>query len=358
MRSSSIRTHLILLVLAMAIPLCTLVGIGIYLDMQQTIATTKASLRILANTMARNTGNRIEAAHHALNILASRPLVKNMDPNQCDPGLNDFLAMNPAYANVGYTDLEGHFICSVRPIPKGKNINASETPWFKAFIQTKGFVIGLPQKGLITGKLVSVLAAPIRNDSQEVIGAIFLPLDLKTYDPLIPDYGLPPESRYGFFAMEGTLIWRNLDPEAVIGTKPNADAARRIVEVKNGEFESYAVDGVSRYFSVIAMDNVKWIAFVGVPATVVYSEAKKRAVTFFIGTMFVLVLLAVLALSISRRISKPVGELEEVARRLHAGELGARVQVQGPREIEAVATQFNQMIEAQQKNTEELRIAA
>ncbi|MDO8702107.1 MAG: hypothetical protein Q7J77_06755, partial [Undibacterium sp.] len=66
MNKVSIRTYLLLLVFAISVPFATVVGYGIYRDMQQAIAHTKNSLRIMANTMVNNTGDKIASARHAL----------------------------------------------------------------------------------------------------------------------------------------------------------------------------------------------------------------------------------------------------------------------------------------------------
>ncbi len=80
MGASSIRTHLLLLVLAVSVPLVATVGFGIYSDMQQTVAHTKTSLRTLASTMVNNTGGKIDHARQVLERLAVRRLVRQVDP--------------------------------------------------------------------------------------------------------------------------------------------------------------------------------------------------------------------------------------------------------------------------------------
>jgi len=199
-----------------------------------------------------------------------------------------------------------------------------------------------------------VIGAPIRNEQQEVVGAIYLPLDLSVLDPHIPDAGLPPDSRYGFFAADGTMIWRNLDPEGVIGSKPNAEAARRIVAVRDGEFESLAIDGVVRYFSVVPMPDTGWIAFVGVPASAVYLAAKQRAMLSMLAALTVMGLLAVLAAWLAHRIIRPITQLEQAARRVHDGDFGARAASAGPGEIARVAQAFNGMADHIQASTRQL----
>ena len=347
---ASIRSHLLLLVLAVSVPLVVVVGYGTYHDLQQAVAHSKASLRTLASMMISNTGGRIAGARRTLEILADRPLVKLVDPDRCDPALKDLHALTPGFSNVVYTDLAGVTVCSAVPQQGGKPVNVGQTPWFRKFLQEQRFTVGQPHYGPITGKWVSVLSAPIRNERGDLVGAIHMPLDLKAYDPNIPAGHLPPESRYGFFADDGIMIWRNLDPEGVIGTRPNAEAARRIVEIRDGEFESLAIDGVIRFFSVVPMPETGWVAFIGVPAATVFAEARRRAVTLTAIALGAILVMLLFAIAIARRIAGPVAELEKTARAVQGGNLGVRAPVAGPGEIAEVAREFNAMIEAQQRS--------
>ena len=163
MRRSSIRTHLLLLLLAVFVPLTAAVGFRIDFDMQRTIAHTKTSLRMLTSTMVSNTGGKIADAHQILERLAARPLVRQVDPNNCDPALQDLHSLNPGYANVGYSDLAGRVICSALPQPGGKPADIGKSPWFQQFLKVRRFNVGQPFLGPISGKWVSVLSTPIWN---------------------------------------------------------------------------------------------------------------------------------------------------------------------------------------------------
>jgi diguanylate cyclase (GGDEF)-like protein/PAS domain S-box-containing protein len=348
----------LLLVLAVSIPLVGLVGLGIYSDMERSIAYTKTSLRTLTSTMVNNTGSKIADAHQLLERLAARPIVRQVNPNNCDPALKELLSMNLGYTNIAYADMKGVVICSALPPPGGKPLDFGQTPSFQKFMKERHFSVGEPFIGPITGKWISILREPIWNERQEMIGAVHLPLNLEDFDPHIPTQFLPAGSRYGFFSEDGTMIWRNLDPEHLIGTKPKAEAALEIVKVRDGEFESRAKDGVTRYFSVVPMPLTGWIAYVGVPATEVYAAARKRAITITTIALIAIVLLFIIAIVIARRIVRPVLELEIAARAIHSGNLKVRAAVRGPREIAEVAQQFNAMVDAQQLSVEQLRIAA
>lgn len=354
MATLSIRNHLLLLVVAVSCPLVLVVGYGIYHDLQKDIVHTKASLRTLARTMVNNTGNKLANAQYMLEQMAKRPLVRQLDSAHCDEILNDVLVLNQGYANVTTTDIQGKVICSAVPLPSGMPVQVGQYAWFQESLKRQEFTVGAPFLGPITHKWVSVLSAPIWNDKHDMLGTVQLPLDLSAFDPKIPTQFLPDGSRYGFFNADGTMVWRNLDPEGVIGTRPNADAARKIVAMGDGEFESLAIDDVVRYFSVVTMPQTGWVAFVGVPASSVYAAARQRALMSVVVTLSVLLLLIFLAAAITRRIIRPISQLEQAARAIQAGALGARAVTGGPREISKVAQAFNAMADQIQSSTRQM----
>jgi len=343
MKAASIRAHLLLLVLALSVPLISYVGFEIYAQKQQAVAHTKSALRTLARTMASNTGGKIANARLTLERLAARPLVRKVDPQACDGVLQELLTLNSDYANAAYTNLDGQVVCSAVPPLGGKRLNFGQNPAFQHFQKLRSFDVGQPFLGPITGKWVSVLSTPIWNDQHEMVGGVHIPMDLNAFDPKIPVQFLPDGSRYGFFRDDGIMVWRNLDPEGVIGKRPDAEAARQIVQIRDGEFESLAVDGVIRFFSVVPMPEVGWVAFVGVPVSVVYAEANQRALTTAVIALLSITLLGILAISMGRWIARPIVALAQTARLVHRGDLGARAIVAGPREVLEVANAFNAM---------------
>ena len=358
MRRTSIRTHMLLLVLAVSIPLVVIVGFAIYDDMQKNVAHTKASLRILANTMVHNSGSKIADARYVLERLASRPLVVRLDPANCDPILQNLTLLNPSYANAGYTNLQGQVVCTAVPLPGGKPVNHARTEWFQSVLQKKNFNIGRPFLGPMSGKWVSVLSVPIWNARHEMVGVANTPLDLNTFDPNIPSELLPNGSRYGFFSVDGVMVWRNVDPQNSIGTQPDTEAARLIVYGSEREFEAVASDDVTRFITTVPMPDFGMVAWVGIPSTVLYAEAMHQVMIASIILLVMIIFIYLIAIVIARKITVPVAMLESSSRAVRGGDFSVRATICGPSEIAAVAEEFNATLNTHQRNVEQLQIAA
>ncbi len=365
MRTPSIRTLLLLLVLAGSVPFAVVVGLSIYSDVQQSVDSTKTVMRTVLQTMVSNTGGKIGDARLVLERMAMRPLVRRVDPRHCDPALLGVHELSPGFTNISYTNAEGRMLCAAVPQAGGQPVHFGQTPWFRQFLRERRFLVSAPFLGPISGKLVVVMNAPIWDERRQLVGAVQLPLDLTAFDPKIPGELLPPGSRYGFFTEDGTLVWRNTDPGGLIGSQPSSDAIRMMVRVRQGEFEARGADGQMRHFFAVPMPQTGWIAYVGVPVSEMYESARERVITALAFALVAMGLLSLLAAAVARRIARPVDALEKAAQAVERGNLQVRAQVAGPREIAAVAQGFNTMIEAQQRNVQtlkshldELRVAA
>ena len=355
MKSTSIRSLLLRLALASSLLLVPAISVGIYLDAQQSIAKTKASLRILALTMGHNTGRTLINVHHMLERLAGRPLVQAVDQHNCDPVLKDMKGLNASYANITYTNTQGLVVCSALPQPDGQLVDVSQSSWHQRLVANKDFMVGDPFFGPISQKWVSVLGLPIWSDQHKLVGGVEVALDLASFDPQIPDGLLPADSHYGFFNQDGILIWRNVKIEGFVGNRGQSLAAERIVGMKEGSFEAVSSDGINRFYSVVPMPETGWIAYVGVPAATIYAEARQRAATAIIMAIMVVGGVVTFSLLIARRITKSVANLEMAARLVKNGNLNVRIAAEGPRDIADVAHEFNAMLDARKRGEAQLQ---
>jgi diguanylate cyclase (GGDEF)-like protein/PAS domain S-box-containing protein len=341
----SIRSYLALMVLALAIPLFGVVAYNIYLDAKFSANQARASVRTMATLVANNTARKIEATRQLLAGLAQRPLVRLLDAARCDSVIKDLQVLSPDFANIVYTNMQGDTVCSALPQLQGKAVNVRGTTWYKQLVAEQRFGIGTPHIGPISGKWVSVLSMPIFDAGKQMVGAIHVTMDLNSFDPGLSERDFPVNSRFGLFDADGIMMWRNQDPEQVIGTRPDAPAARRIVQTREGEFEEIAIDGVSRLFAVTTVPEIGWVAFFGVPSKDLYARAWSRAMPTVAISLVGLAVLAWLALMVAHRIERPIRSLALAASGISRGSRDLRAEPSGPTELVHVAQEFNAMVD-------------
>ena len=307
---ASIRQYLYLLATAVVVAMVGVLGYTLYSNLQNAVTENTNSLRTLATIIASNTTYVLERNKEALERLAMRPAIQAMDPAKCDPILLEFHELFPSFANLATIDVNGTAPCSGVPQPNGKPVSVAKTEWFKRAISERRFLAGNPFTGPITGRTVSVLVEPVRDADHKLQGFVGLPLDLANFDPHISDETLPKGTRFGIIGGDGTLIWRNVDPEHLIGKNiGDQPAPRQVLLIKHGEFESTGTDGIARHFSVMPIPMVGWYAYVGVESSHIYGAITRSAIANSAVAMISLLIIGALLAFLVRRITQADAEL-------------------------------------------------
>jgi diguanylate cyclase (GGDEF)-like protein/PAS domain S-box-containing protein len=342
----TIRVQLLALVMAVALPMVWLLGYSIYDDARQRAAAVKSTAHTLAEIASADVERVLQSNRDILVQMSKRPLIRKVDARHCDQVLWDFRQLFPKSANMTVVDMHGTAICSAVPQPGGKPVSVAEAAWFRKSLDEDGFAVGAPFFGPITGRWVTVLTYPIRDDRRNKTGFLGLPLDLALYEPNLSRAPLIPGSTVGIITADGTFVWRNLDTEKWVGKNlGDSETIRKILAVKHGEIEGMGIDSVPRFYAVTPIKGMDWYVYVGIPTSAVYSplnEALRRNV--MLGLLSLLLILG-FAWRIARRISRPIGALAAASRAVREGRHEVRAELAGPPEIREVAQEFNEMLD-------------
>jgi signal transduction histidine kinase len=344
----TIRWYLFSLLVATALPLLSMLAYAIYSGADSTVSTAKSSARMLAKITASDTDRVLRTNREALERIARRPLIRTAALGHCDGFLDDFHDVFPMFANATVIDPEGIAICSAVPQPGGKPVFVGKAEWFQRAVTEQRFVVGRPFLGPITGRWVSVLISPVRNEMGDVSGYLGFPMDLAAYRPSVSNAVLPEGSTVGILDNEGTLIWRNIDPENWVGKNVSTNDATRKVASGEREFSGAGIDGIERVYFVERLAEADWNVYVGVPKRALYADAIQSVLRNSTAGVAFLAIVLVFAAGMARRITDPIRDLARTARRIKGGEVNQRVAPAGPRELIDVAMEFNAMVDVRE----------
>ena len=152
------------LVAAVALPLVAVAAYLVaasYANDRAKALNTAAWLAGYAADEMRGLMSRTEAI---LSTVATRPAVRAINQQSCDASIDVLRDVDPARANITITNRAGSLVCSAVPLPGGVPIDTTDTDWFPRAISENRFVVSRLRVGRITGKLVTVLAYPVRDD--------------------------------------------------------------------------------------------------------------------------------------------------------------------------------------------------
>jgi PAS domain S-box-containing protein len=352
----SIRSLLLLLVTAFTVPALALLGYTIYGNAQQRVAETQAAARMLSVVAASDVNRVIQSNRDFLAQMAKRPLIRAFDERRCDPILRDFREIFPLFANMFIVAPGGRLECSIKPLAGGKPVSVADAEWFQQAVKKKRFLVGKPLIGRITYKWVSVLTYPVRNERDEYVGVIGLPIDLAQYQPNLSGVPLPPGTTVGVQTAEGVLVWRNIDPEKWVGKNVgDLKVWRELHHIRDGLGEGVGLDGVHRFYAIKPVEGVDWFVLIGIPSEPAYALARRELVGNLLMFLAGLSVIIAFVFFIARRIERPVRELATAARAVRNGNIDVRVAASGPPEIMDVAGEFNDMLDARSETEKALR---
>lgn len=339
----TIRTQLLALVMAIALPMVGILVYTIYDNAQQRIVEAKLTAHMLAAAAASDVDRVLVSNRDFLVQMAKRPLIRKMDARHCDKVLWDFRELFPKSANMTVIDMQGTAICSAVPQPGGKPVSVAKAPWFKKSLTADGLVVSDPFFGPITGRWVTVLTYPIHDDQGKKIGFLGLPLDLALYQPNLSNVPMIPGTTIGIVTTDGIFVWRNLDTEKWVGKKhSNNKTLQNILAGIEGEMEG--IDSVPRLYHVDKVAGSGWMVYVGIPTSYVYSQLRNTLLRNVLLGLISLVFILSFAWLIARQISRPIGALASASRAIRNGRQEVRAALDGPPEIREVAQEFNEML--------------
>ena len=335
------------------LPVAGLLAWFLVADAERAREDAHARVGILAASTTAAIERQLREAEATLARLAARPLVKAMDPRNCDPIVANYITLHPEFTTLGLRDLQGNIVCSYIQNPI-RQLNTREFPWFEEGLRNGKFTAGNAFRGRQVGRWVAVLTHPVRDEAGAVVGLLALPVDLLKLGEQVLG-SVPANTTVTVTDRQRVILLRSADAAAFVGTAapPQAYAATR--DLQEGFVSTKGPDGVQRLYTFMTIPGIEWRVVAGIAETEAYADYRDtRRRTLGIG-LGVLLLALWLAWRIGGATVRPIAGLAAVAERVATGDSAARASVTGPSEVRAVAEVFNRMLDARDGSEAALR---
>ena len=142
------------------------------------------------------------------------------------------------------------------------------------------------------------------------------------------------------------LLMRSVDAGQWLGQPPPPGLVDRARGLRDGVLTGEGLDGQRRLLAFAGVPDTPWRVVAGVAEDQVLARCRTLLRTSVAAGSSGLLAMLLLAWRLGHRIVRPIGSLAAVSARVAAGDESARAALAGPAEIEAVATQFNLMLDA------------
>jgi signal transduction histidine kinase/HAMP domain-containing protein len=351
----SIRSQLVIVVMITTIPVLLLLIVATYTEVQEETRQARMTALNLAELTAATVEQSLVDSEAVLSRLAQRPMIRALDPQQCDPALVDLAGTLDQYSGLGLVNNQGDVICSVNAPDEGDRPSVADREWYQRVMRERQFTVGEVQVGRVTGRWVSVLAYPVLDPSGELGGAILAPIDLVRFQQTLNQVSLPPGSTITIIDSNGTVVARSIDAESWLGRNARGIEVTDLVLAQgSGQARAAGLDSIDRLYGFTLIPSANWYAYVGIPAAQALTPARVAILRYTVLSVALLALVGVVGWYFRGLIVDPLYAMADVARDVARGDLNRRAPVTGPRELAEVARQFNTMLTVRADHTAQL----
>ncbi|MBU1228908.1 MAG: EAL domain-containing protein [Proteobacteria bacterium] len=327
--SWSIRTHLLVLVLAATVPAMILVWwSGQELQRQSVVQAQEATKRLVQG-MADDLEQVEENARMLLTTLAQVPTIRRLDRKASTELLTKLHRLHPSYANLSLITLDAHVFAL--SIPFSGVVDVSKRKYFQDVLRTRDFSVGEYAVSYTTKRPVLHFAHPVFGESGKLVGVLGATFDLSSLAQAFDAAGLPEGSAMALSDSRGVRLFRYPDPAKWAGRQEPLDLWGQLAGLgEEGLTLATGADGVRRLYAMKRLRRHKddpsfLLARVGIPEDKALGEARLIQSRNIALTGVAALLAAVLAwvlghFVIMRRMNLLMG----TAKRLGQGELKAR----------------------------------
>jgi len=300
-------------------------------SMSRTRVERSAEMREQAGTIAATAGAYLNQYLTGLDsmasVLALHPSVMALDHEQSDRLFASALRDQPLVLNILVSDTQGQIKGSALAARASLGAVVS-MQYVNEVVRSGKPVVSELMTGQVSGKPTVVLAYPVRNTQDAVVGVLALGLNLTRMQRLFSDIPLPEGSVVTMTDAQGRVLARSRDAELYIGkpADPRASAPRDVPRTTT----LTGLDGVERFFGNAVIDRGPWLLSVGIPTSLVETRSAplyRRSVGIAVSGVATVLLMA---LVLSTLLSRGVNQVRDAVRRIADGDLSPPVRTAVP----------------------------
>jgi signal transduction histidine kinase/DNA-binding response OmpR family regulator len=355
--SGRIRTRLLVLVTAAALPLLILAAIFLWDRFNEDYVNNRTAAIRAAHTAAARIDDHINDVDTLLRVIGKMISIDPVDAEKNDKILSSAKADLPSYLNnILLYDLAGNNIgTSQFPLDDRSKLSGIGRSYFKPAREGK-LTVSEPMKSRLNSESIAVVARPVLDDAGTIRAVIVSGMRLARIAEIVDSTKLPSGSIVRILNENGIVIGRTDRPD-LTGRDLSNDATVRD-HLGRGQTGDEAVwyDGKSRATATVTAKIVPWVVTVGLPGAQ-QSSAFKHTQWAFILTLLAVVSGYLLAWFLSSGIVRPIRQLQRDAATVGSGKTEHRSAVKAEGELGELVNSFNSMAASLQQQSVDLKRA-
>lgn len=347
-----VGVKIMLQITVLLIFVCGILGYVSYSSSYNTLEyTIRSFLESKAYDSSALVSSTIQQDIRVMNEIASRPEIKSMNIQIQSPVLLSE-AKDLGYINLNTIEPDG----LTHLADGGKtqtDISSSNNLYLKEALKGKASISDPVTN--VEGEQIIAIAVPIKNESGQVIGALFSNMTTKKLNEIVQKTKVG-NNGYSFIVnKEGTKV-AHKDLKLVLNkdnTIKNANKDKSLIPLAQLESKMikaekgsgyYIKDGKEMFMSYAPVPNSEWSMALTIPKQEIFSEANELEHKFLIMTMLFILIGMVVGFIISRSIKRPLLKIKKYAEQLSNCNLSHRISIDRKDEFGQVANSLNAAI--------------
>lgn len=319
---------------------------------------------------AQQIGFYIEDLQSKLNYLSKVRGLSELPPATQKTLLEGLALHNEAYEMLAILNREGNVAISLSP--EGETPSASfanSSVFTRPFYEAKTYLDTVTMDPAL-GYPVTTISVPIRNNQDDIDGALLAKVNLKFLDFVVSQtdvgktgYAYVIDSRQFVIAKKRTsgeaiqledISHRHFLKNLKVSAPKNGSVWSQYLH-NHEEVSSYrGLKGVEVLGAIASVPSIDWGVIVELPLDEANAPLQELRLTMLIGLGIGIVVAATLALVLSRKLVSPLQSLTAAAARISNGDLDVRLELNSQNELGVLAQAFNQMAEELQTSFDTL----
>ncbi len=336
-RYLSLRTHLLILVVGMLLPVLTVAALLVVRVVDDNRAAVQSELIAAARAQAATIDRELSGTVQALTALAQSDHLSHAALTDFRAQASRILAGQPMWADVILSSPGGQQVIDTAaeredPLPTGADSAA-----FANLIANRQPTIGNLREGRIIKQLGFPVHVPVIRNGQVIYVLSALITSAAFSDVLRRDARLSDEWVRGVVDADGIVVARSRDANRYVGQRGTPEFLARYAKNDEGVYRDVALDGTAVYGAFSRAPYSRWIGGVAVPASIVDAAFNQSIAALTAIGVVLLGLGGVAAFVISRRITGDISAVADAAQALPRGE-SLRLPASAMREVNQLCT--------------------
>nr|WP_315230041.1 response regulator [uncultured Limnohabitans sp.] len=367
MKNLSIKLQLSLTALAMGfVLLLAQLGLQFYVLRSDIVQRIEKHEFAQLTEYAGHLDDKLQESMSMLSTVALNAPVKDMgDLAKLESFLQREHALLTVFDDLYVFDAKGVLQVDWPMKPGRRTLDMSSRDYIKGVIETREAVISSPILGKATKQPIVVVAAPIFDQNNQLVGIMGGVLNLFKAN-LLGAIANQKNGQNGYFYLvtKDRVRISHPDPSLILKVIPPASANRPLENALagfEGTQEGVTARGLKGLFTFKQLETTGWIMASVIPSAEAFAPITDLYQKMALVTVLLMMTLAPLMWGFISRLIWPLGQLAnamlDTATRMKAGQVVAPIPEVGGKEIKTVVLAFNEFVDARIHAESELLLA-